>query len=102
MALATYRVEGYEKKNRGGVSAWAEQTTDANGRRSGLAVDLARNFLTTTCCAGLVRVFCLLLQRFAHGEKGGFGRACRSDLGRALRSKLNGFSSLVLHLALGD
>ena len=39
---------------------------------------------------------------FLNRERKGFGRACRSDLGRGLRSKLNGFSTLVLHLALGD
>jgi len=36
-----------------------------------------------------------------HRKRKGFERACRSDLGRALRSELNGFSSLALHLALG-
>ena len=39
--------------------------------------------------------------RLLRRRRKGFGRACRSDLGRALRSELNGFSSLALHLALG-
>lgn len=54
------------------------------------------------CVCVCVRACVFASVAFLNRERKGFGRACRSDLGRGLRSKLNGFSTLVLHLALGD